>query len=177
MTDCKQSTFEFQGLGRKHVTVNFNGGYLSSDGGGLFLRQVESRHRIIANLSKCFVDYRNPLLIEHPVSSLLAQRIHGLALGYEAVNDHDRLRLDPVHALLAGKKDVLGSNRMHQADKGKALAAHATLHRLDKSAHCIDARYCKIQAQADKIEALLIDEAVKALPRNSRGGCKINCVN
>jgi len=168
MTDCKQKTFEFQGLDRKNVTVDFNGGYLSSDAGGLFLREVESKHGVIKSLSKCFVDYRDSDLIEHQVSELLAQRINGLALGYEDINDHDRLRLDPVHALLAGKNDVTGSRRLSSSDRGKALAGHATLNRLENSAHQTDERYCKIEAQAEKIEELLMQQGVKSIPRKSK---------
>ena len=98
------------------MTADFTGGYLSSDGGGgLFLREVESRHQIIEELSKCFVDGRDQRYVEHSVHQLLTQRINGIALGYEDLNDHDRVRLDPVHALLAGKVDLTGEKR------GKAL--------------------------------------------------------
>jgi len=168
MTDCKQSTFEFQGLGHKKVTVDFKGGYLSSDAGGLFLREVESKHGLIKRLSKCFVDHRAADLIEHQVDELLAQRINGLALGYEDINDHDRLRLDPVHALLAGKSDVTGLRRVCSRDRGKALAGHATLNRLENSAHQIDARYCKIEPQAEKIAELLMQQGVQSIPRKSK---------
>ncbi len=99
---------------------------------------------------------------------LLAQRINALALGYEDVNDHDRLRLDPVHALLAGKEDITGQERVLERDKGRALAGHATLNRLELGACGSDGRYHKIVAQLDQIEDLLIKEGVKAIPRKSR---------
>ena len=76
-------------------------------------------------------------LVQHKVSELLRQRIGALALGYEDLNDHDRLRHDPLHALMAGKADVLGEDRLCQEDKGKALAAHSTLNcRASSSNRC-----------------------------------------
>jgi hypothetical protein len=107
-------------------------------------------------------------LVEHQVSELLRQRIGALALGYEDLNDHDRLRLDPLHALLAGKADVIGEDRLWEGDKGKALAGHSTLNRLELGALGGDARYKKIIAKPPEIEALLIEEGVKAIPRKSR---------
>ena len=91
-----------------------------------------------------------------------------MALGYEDLNDHDRLRLDPLHALIAGKADVLGEDRLCEGDKGKALAAHSTLNRLELGALGGDTRYKKIIAKPQEIEALLIEEGVKAIPRKSR---------
>lgn len=165
---CNQEVFEFQGLSGRKVTADFSGGYLSSDAGGsLLLRELHLSSGIIARLSGCFTDYRNPLLIEHSVEELLAQRIGGLELGYEDLNDHDRLRHDPAVALMAGKRDVEGLRRIHEQDRGKALAAHSTLNRLELSAEGIDPRYKKIKPDADKIEALLIAEGVASIPRKS----------
>lgn len=167
MTECKQKEFGFQGLEQRRVTVSFTGGYLSSDGGGLLLREQERRHGLIRKLSGCFVDYRDQRYVEHSVEELLGQRIHGLALGYEDLNDHDRLRLDPVHALLAGKKDLTGAHRAMQRDHGRPLAAHATLNRLELGAQRLDCRYHKIGADFTRIENLLIEEGIKAIPRRS----------
>lgn len=168
-TDCPQSSFEFQALGSRKVQANFDGGHLSSDGGGaLFLREVEARCGIIAKLATCFDDRRNPELIEHSVAHLLAQRINGLTMGYEDLNDHDSLRLDPAHALAAGKEDLLGENRLEENDRGKALAASSTLNRLELAAQAPDDRYRKIVADSPAIEALLIEEGVKAIPRKSK---------
>lgn len=136
--------------------------------GGLLLREVECRRGIIQRLSGCFTDHRDRRYIEHELPELLAQRVFSLSLGYEDLNDHDRLRLDPLQALLAGKRDVLGKDRRDRKDKGKALAGHATLNRLELSAERLDARYKKIEADPEKIEALLIEEGVKAIKRRSR---------
>jgi hypothetical protein len=89
-------------------------------------------------------------------------------LGYEDLNDHDQLRRDPIHGLIAGKSDPLGQDRILDRDKGKALAGHATLNRLELSAEALDERYRKIGSEPEKIEALLIKRAVKAIPRKVR---------
>jgi hypothetical protein len=149
------------------VQADFGGGYLSSDGGGLILREFERHSGLVRDLAGCFVDYRNPLYIEHSVQELLSQRNYGLILGYEDLNDHDHLRRDPVHGLICGKRDPLGQDRVLERDKGKALAAHSTLNRLELSAQSIDLRHHKIQVQPDEVEQLLIQRAVKAIPRKS----------
>ena len=168
MTECNQEAFEFQAHLSRKVTVDFSGGHLSSDGGLLFIREVENKRGILGKLAGCFRDYRFQPLVEHSVEELLKQRIGALALGYEDLNDHDRLRHDPLIALMAGKEDVLGEDRLMEADKGKALAAHATLNRLELGALGGDARYKKIIAKPESIEALLVEEGVKAIPRKSR---------
>ena len=167
MTECTQSTFEFQGLGRRQVTADFSGGFLSSDGGGLLLREVEGKLGLVRRLADCFVDGRDQRFVEHRLEHLIGQRLFGVALGYEDLNDHDRLRLDPLQALLVGKADVLGEDRVNPNDRGKALAAHATLNRLELGAEKLDGRYRKIGAQPERIEELLITEGVKAIPRRS----------
>ncbi len=168
-TECSQQNFEFQALGRRNVIANFEGGHLSSDGGGaLILREIENRNGLIKKLASCFDDRRNPELIEHSVPHLLAQRINGLVLGYEDLNDHNDLRRDPGHALGANKEDLLGEHRRDERDRGKALAAAATLNRLELAAEKSDSRYRKIVADPDAIEALLIEQGVKAIPRRSR---------
>ena len=167
MTECKEQRWLFQDLGTRKVEVDFGGGYLSSDGGGLILRELERHSGLLRDLTGCFIDYRHPCYIEHSVEELLSQRIYGLVLGYEDLNDHDHLRRDPVHGLICGKRDPLGQDRLQQSDKGKALAAPSTLNRLELSAQGIDLRYHKIQAQPEQIEALLIKRGVKAIPRKS----------
>jgi Transposase DDE domain group 1 len=167
MTDCREQSWLFQDLGSRKVEIDFGGGYLSSDGGGLILRELERHSGLLRDFSGCFVDYRDQRYIEHSVQELVSQRIHGLVLGYEDLNDHDHLRRDPIHGLIAGKSDPLGQDRNLERDKGKALAAHSTLNRLELSAEAIDARYHKIQGQPDEIEQLLIKRGVKAIPRKS----------
>lgn len=167
MTECKQLSFGFQDLESRRVESNFEGGYLSSDGGCLFLREIEARHGTINKLAKCFEDRRDPALIEHSVAELLSQRIIGLALGYEDLNDHDYLRLDPLLAAACGKADPLGRDRHEQRDKGKALAGKSTLNRLELAITESDLRYKKVVAQPEQIEGLLLELGVKALPRRA----------
>jgi hypothetical protein len=168
MTDCIQKTFGFQDIGRRKVTADFSGGYLSSDGGGLLLREVERRMGLIRRLADCFVDGRDQRFVEHRLDCLIGQRLFGVALGYEDLNDHDRLRLDPLQAVLVGNEDVLGRRRTYRRDQGKALAAHATLNRLELGAEKLDGRYKKIAAKPEQIEQLLIREGVQAIPRRCR---------
>ncbi len=168
MTECNEQGLLFQDLGSRKVVVDFKGGYLSSDGGGVLLRELELRSGLLGELSECFVDLRDQRFVEHSVESLVKQRVNALVLGYEDLNDHDELRRDPLHGLLAGKSDPLGYDRVLERDKGKALAARSTLNRLELSAEWIDFRYNKIPARAEKIEALLIQRGVKAIPRKVR---------
>ena len=167
MTDCKEQRWLFQELGNRKVEVDFGGGYLSSDGGGLILRELERHNGLLRDFAGCFVDHRDQRYIEHTVQELVSQRIYGLVLGYEDLNDHDHLRRDPIHGLICGKSDPLGQDRVLERDKGKALAGHSTLNRLELSAQGIDWRYHKIEPQPEQIEALLIKRGVKAIPRKS----------
>lgn len=164
-TECNDQGFLFQELASRKIVVDFAGGYLSSDGGGVFLRELEVRSGLLGELSECFIDRRDQRFVEHSVHSLINQRVNGLVLGYEDLNDHDELRRDPLHGLLAGKIDPLGQDRILERDKGKALAAHSTLNRLELGAESVDSRYHKIEPQPEKIEALLIRRGVKSIPR------------
>lgn len=167
-TECNEEAFLFQELGSRKVEVDFGGGHLSSDGGALILRELELRSGLLREFSECFIDLRDQRYVEHSVQSLISQRVNGLILGYEDLNDHDELRRDPLHGLMAGKSDPLGQDRVLERDKGKALAGQSTLNRLELGAESIDFRYRKIQAQSEKIEALLMKRAVKAIPRRVR---------
>ena len=131
MTECKPKPIEFHALGSREVVAQFDGGDITSDGGGLILREVEQRTGILKKFAACFVDYRKPEAIEHTVEDLVAQRGYGLCLGYEDLNDHDELRADPVLAVMVGKRDPKGEQRREARDRGKALAGKSTLNRLE----------------------------------------------
>jgi hypothetical protein len=158
-TECIQQTFEFQALGRREVTARFDGGPITSDAGGLLLREVEEFTGIIRRLAGCFTDYRDEELIEHSVEQLLRQRIFALALGYEDLNDHDQLRYDPLLATLVGKQDPTGRDRLRKRDQGKALAGRNTLNRLELTPRgaAVESRYKKIVADAGRIESVFVD--------------------
>ena len=132
-TQCSESRFRFEDLGHREVVARFDGGEITSDAGGLLLRKVEQRTGILRQFAACFEDRRKPELIEHTVQELVAQRVYGLALGYEDLNDHDQLRRDPLLALLAGKTDPQGEHRLHARDRGKGLAGKSTLNRLERT--------------------------------------------
>jgi hypothetical protein len=168
MTECIQQTFGFQGLGKRKVEADFRGGNLSTDGGVLLIREVDSRTGLMDDLAGCFTDYRHPGMIEHTIGELLRQRIFGIAMGYEDLNDHDSLRFDPVMATGVGKVDPLGLDRFGE-NKGKALAGKSTLNRLEltnsktEGTDCITGGAHKIKASFEMIETLLIKFAVNQL--------------
>src|SRR3954471_8291639 len=118
-TQCNAAYLDFPMLGRRDVLADFDGGDISSDGGALLLRQTEALTGIIRQFAGCFTDHRDPDLVEHPVEHLLAQRVYGLALGYEDLNDHDDLRRDPLLAPVVGKGDPPGKSRRPPRDRGK----------------------------------------------------------
>jgi hypothetical protein len=159
MTECNAEQLEFHALGRRSVVGKFDGGRISSDAGGLLLGEVEARTNILQRLADQFVDYRDPEAIEHSVRELVAQRVFALALGYEDLNDHDRLRLDALLAVLVGKQDPTGQDRSCQRDKGKPLASSSTLNRLELTPADADAkaRYKKIVADPEGMDRLLVD--------------------
>ena len=163
-TECTQERFDFHPLNRRDVVARFDGGEITSDAGALLLREVERRTGILRQLSTCFTDHRRPDLIEHSVFELVAQRIYGLALGYEDLNDHDRLRHDPLMGLLAGKSDPLGADRRCEKDRGCAVAGKSTLNRLELSPAGADARarYKKIVMDEEAIDDLLVDLFLQA---------------
>ena len=101
-TQCTGEQLEFHALGRRSVTGRFDGGRISSDAGGVLLREVDKRTGLTARVSRCLVDYRNPASVEHRVHELVSQRLYAIALGYEDLNDHGELRCDAVLSLLVG---------------------------------------------------------------------------
>ena len=158
-TECTGGQIEFKGLGRRKVQAAFDGGHISSDGGALLLREVDERLGVTRRFAGCFTDHRNPGRIEHSVLELTRQRVVGLALGYEDLNDHDDLLRDPLLALALGKTDLEGRARRREADQGKALASSSTLNRLELTPAdaCERSRYKKIVYHPERIEALLVD--------------------
>ena len=107
----------------------FDGGKISSDAEGLLLREAESRFHILERLARdCFPDYRDQHRIEHTVRSLIRQRVYGIALGYEDLNDHDRLRHDVVMGLLSEKREPSGKDRVREQDQVKAIAGIVASH-------------------------------------------------
>jgi Transposase DDE domain group 1 len=164
-TECEDSPLLFQDLGPRKVVADFSGGYLSSDGGALLLRQLDRGLGVLRGLRACFQDHRHPVFIEHSLEELLTQRVYGLALGYEDLNDHQHLRLDPLLAVSVGKVDPLAVKR-GERDQGKALAGAATLNRLElgneKQSRCH-----KITHAPEQIAAHLLRSGVRCLPQET----------
>jgi Transposase DDE domain group 1 len=144
MTECNQSGFEFEASGRREIVARFDGGTISSDGGALLLRQTDKRLNLLPRLAECFLDGRNQEQVEHSILEMLSQRIYGLALGYEDINDHEQLRKDPVFGMLAGRDEL-----------EKPLAGKSTLNRMELGAGTND-RYKKITFWKEAVDELLV---------------------
>jgi hypothetical protein len=165
-TECTNQPLLFQDLDRRKVVADFSGGTLSSDGGVLLLRQVDNNIGVTLALADCFEDHRNQVFVDHSVRQLVAQRIFGLALGYEDINDHQTLRVDPLLAMACDKRDPLGGDRFHPADRGVALAGVSTLNRLELSNNR-DSRCHKLPHDPAKIEGCLLKMGVRCLPKHA----------
>jgi len=144
MTECNQSGFGFEACGKREIVARFDGGTISSDGGALLLGRTDKRLNLLPRLAECFLDGRNQKQVEHSVRELLAQRIYGLALGYEDLNDHEQLRKDPVFGILAGRDEL-----------GQPLAGKSTLNRLELGGGTPD-RYKKITFWKEAVDELLV---------------------
>lgn len=156
---CSSASFDYKRLSGRRVTGRFDGGTITSDAGVLLLREIEERHRILARAAECFDDHRDPDRVEHTVEELLRQRVFGLVMGYEDLNDHDLLRDDPAFAAAVGKADPTGHSRPRQRDAGHALAGKSTLNRLELGADHGGSgqRYKRIECDFAGLENLLVD--------------------
>jgi hypothetical protein len=150
MTECNQFKFGFEGLGKREIVARFDGGTISSDAGAFLLRQTDQRLNLLPRLATCFLDGRNQDLVKHAVSEMLAQRIYGLALGYEDINDHEQLRKDPVFGILAGRVEM-----------EEPLAGKSTLNRMELGAGVKD-RYKKITFWKDSIDELMVQTFIES---------------
>ena len=143
-TECKFKRFDFQPLGRRQVSARFDGGRMTSDGGALLLRELEERTSLLRSFSECFVDHREPSRVRHGLYELLAQRLYGLALGYEDLVDHDELREDPLLGVLVGRREG-----------EPVLAGKSTLNRLELGTDGED-RYKKITVKEGAVERFFV---------------------
>jgi len=142
MTECNQETFAFTAHFSRRVEAGFSAGQVSSDGGSLLLRETDRKINLLGRLAACFSDGRRPLLVKHQLTEMLAQRIYGLALGYEDLNDHEQLRRDPLLGVLSGKREL-----------EEPLAGKSTLNRLELTGR--SGRYHKIAYSAEALDRLL----------------------
>jgi len=144
MTECNEFSFGFEACGSREVVARFDGGTITSDAGALLLRQTDKLLNLLPRLAECFLDGRNQQQVKHTIQEMLAQRIYGLALGYEDLNDHEQLRMDPVFGLMTGRVEA-----------DEPLAGKSTLNRLELGAGTRD-RYKKITYWKEAVDELLV---------------------
>ena len=161
-TECTPTLFEFEAVERRVVVAGFDGGDITSNAGALLLGQVDRGLGLMRRFAACFTDRRDPRFVEHQLETLVGQRIFGLALGYEDLNDHDELRKDPTFAVLAGKlAPVMRSDC-------EALAGKSTLNRLEHTPRRHGAKYHKIDCDGARVDALFVDLFLEAHDRAPR---------
>lgn len=165
-TECAQIKGGFQPLGKREIVSDFNGGTITSDGGALLLREIEKRTAIVNRFANCFIDYRDPNRIEHDVLTLVSQRVFGLALGYEDLNNHDELSRDAMLAVAVGKEDPTGQDSKSKKDKGRSLAGKSTLNRLELPSSDASEKnvYKKIALEDKKVDNLFVDVFLESHP-------------
>lgn len=145
-TECSAKSYGFARVESRAVVAAFDGGAVTSDAGGLLLGATDRAIRLVERFAGCFADHRRADLIEHEVRTMVCQRVFGIALGYEDLNDHDQLRHDPVMASLVGKLSA------HRKDCAP-LAGKSTLNRLELS-RPEPTKYHKVSHDPAAIEAL-----------------------
>ena len=143
--------------GVARIDVDFGAGRVSSDGGGLVVRAADRRLRLSERFASCFTDHRRPELVDHTVRELVAQRVIGLALGYEDLDDHDELSKDRLLATLVGKKDPTGASR--RQSRHQALASSSTLGRVERTKEDATSasRCAKVVVDFDALEQVFIE--------------------
>src|SRR3984885_12102895 len=159
-TECSPGLFEFPPVESRHVVASFDGGAVTSDAGALLLGQTDRAIQLSERFAACFADARAAELVEHQVETMVMQRVVGIALGYEDLNDHDELRHDPVLAVLASKLEA-------QRSDCAPLAGKSTLNRLELS-RAEPTRYHKVSHDPAAIESLFVDlflDAHKKAPK------------
>ena len=154
-TQCNAEQLQFFKVGRRAVVAAFDGGRVSSGAGAVLLGKADAAIGLIDRLAGCFTDGRKAELIEHSVRTLIGQRVFGMALGYEDLNDHDQLRHDPVMGALLGKLEA-------QRPSCAALAGKSTLNRLELYPRSDLNRYHKIVPQGEAIEQLWVQLFLEA---------------
>jgi hypothetical protein len=163
-TDCIPEQFKFEREKSRSVIVNFKGGTVTSDAGLSLIAELDRKRKITSRFAACFKDYREPNRIEHSIESLVGQRVYGLIMGYEDLNDHEQLRYDPMFALAVGK--IIGSE-----NEAVILAGKSTLNRIEHCPETVECRascrYHRIGHDVQAIERLLVDlflESYQAAP-------------
>jgi len=162
MTQCSDKEVVFKRLGRRKVVADFSGGQLTSDGGAVLLGQLDERLGLLERFAGLFTDHRAAGSTEHSVAELVRQRVYGIALGYEDLNDHDEVSRDPLLATAVGKVDPTGAGRRRERDRGRPLAGKSTLNRLELTGPeaTPSSRYKKVVLDAEGAERFFATEFV-----------------
>jgi len=165
LTDRTPKQFKFSVEKSRPVVVNFKGGQVTSDAGLSLIAEIDRKLQITSQFARCFQDYRQPNRIDHSIENLIKQRIYGLVMGYEDLNDHEELRHDPMFALVLGKRIGLENEPV-------ILAGKSTLNRLE---HCpedveqgSESRYHKIGHSAEAIESLFVNIFLESYSKEPR---------
>src|SRR4051794_25786902 len=156
-TECSTDLFGFAPVEGRAVVAAFDGGMMTSEAGAMLLGAADRTIGLVAQFAGCFTDHRAADLVEHPVASLVGQRVFGIALGYEDLIDHDQLRHDPVMAVLGGK---LTARRSDCAP----LAGKSTLNRLEHAPSGAPSRYHRIRHHREAIARGFVDLLLEAHP-------------
>jgi hypothetical protein len=159
-TECSAKPSLFGRVEGRPVVAEFDGGALTSDAGGLLLGAADRTLDLVRRLSECFRDARDQRFVEHSVATMIGQRVFGIALGYEDLNDHDELRHDPLMAVLAGKLEAW-------REDCAPVAGKSTLNRLELSREA-PTKHCKIAHDRAAIEALMVDLFLEAHARTPK---------
>ena len=153
-TDYIPNRLNFGSIKGRKVIADFSGGRITSDAGIVLLAELDKKLKITARFAQCFRDYRDSSYVDYSVHQLLAQRVYGIGLGYEDVNDHDKLRYDPALAIALGKLDFINS-------KKTGLAGKSTINRLEYCPETIinqkESRYHKIEPDPKEIEKAFVE--------------------
>lgn len=156
-TNSTKRSSRYLNLGRlkgKEIIANFEGGIITSDAGIVLMAELDKKLRITARFAEGFQDYRNPSYVDYPVHQLLAQRVYGIILGYEDVNDHDKLRYDPALAIALENLNFIDS-------ASASLAGKSTINRLEYCPETIldhaTSRYHKIEPLTPAIETAFVE--------------------
>ena len=159
-TECSAECFDFGIVEGRPVEAAFDAGLVTSDAGALLLGATDRAIGMMDRFAACFHDERRQDLIEHEVATLVGQRVFGIALGYEDLNDHDELRHDPLMAVLAGKLEA-------RREECAPVAGKSTLNRLELS-KLEPTRYHKISHNPVAIKNLLVELFLEAHERPPR---------
>ena len=153
--ESSSSPLHFGELSGRPILADFNGGYISSDGGLLLIQQLDQTLGLSQKVAASFTDNRAPSRVEHSIEQQISQRLYGLALGYEDLSDHDQLRTDLMLGIAVGKLQ-------RQHGEGSPLAGKSTLNRLEKSfrrdtSDAVNARYVKTEVDAQQLEQVFLE--------------------